>query len=228
MKNLLIASSLLFAFSGSFAQEKGSKNIKPIKAPSSVSKGIGSEVESYKTGSGNVKPIKGQSSSTSTKVVRPSKTTPVKVQRVSSNTSTRAAAGSRPTYNEKATGKGDKSSSVNTRAAAGSKPTYNEKATGKGDKSSSVNSRNETKGKSELESREYKTFNELEKTKSSDIRNSQYCKGWVDGYKKAYSKISKVNIELSDIPKCEMNGKCEEYECGYRAGMMKAELKTKR
>ena len=128
MKNLLIAASLLFAFSGSFAQEKGSKNVKPIKAPSSVSKGISTEVKSYKTGTENAKPIKGQSSSTSTKVVRPSKTTPVKVQRVSSNTSTRAAAGTRPYSNEKATGKGDKGSSVNTRAAAGTRPYSNEKA----------------------------------------------------------------------------------------------------
>ena len=35
MKNLLITASLLFAFSGAFAQEKGTKNIKPVKAPSS-------------------------------------------------------------------------------------------------------------------------------------------------------------------------------------------------
>ena len=99
MKNLLIAASLLFAFSGSFAQEKGSKNVKQVKAPTSVSREIGPEIESYKTGSGNVKPVKGQSS-TSNKVVRPSKTTPVKVQRVSSNTSTRAASGSRVNTNK--------------------------------------------------------------------------------------------------------------------------------
>ena len=90
MKNLLIAASLLFAFSGSFAQEKGSKNVKQVKAPTSVSREIGPQIETYKPGSGNVKPVKGQSSSTSNKVVRPSKTTPAKVQRVSSNTSTRA------------------------------------------------------------------------------------------------------------------------------------------
>ena len=150
MKNLLIAASLLFAFSGSFAQEKGSKNVKPIKAPSSVSKGISTEVKSYKTGTENAKPIKGQSSSTSTKVVRPSKTTPVKVQRVPSNTSTRAAAGTRPYSNEKATGKGDKGSSVNTR--------------------------NETEKKYNLESKEIKSKDEFEKPNKSEISNSQYCK----------------------------------------------------
>ena len=200
MKNLLIASSLLFVFSGSFAQEKGSKNVKPIKAPSSVSKGIGSEVESYKTGSGNVKPIKGQSSSTSTKVVRPSKTTPVKVQRVSSNTSSRAA-----------------SSKANN-----SPSSLNEGKVVKGGsfEGKTVDRRNIGK----KENSEAKT----ERPERKKEFGSQFCKGWVDGYKKAYFKISKENIDLSDIPNCEMNGKCEEYECGYRAGMMKAELKNKR
>ena len=48
MKNLLIAASLLFAFSGSFAQEKGSKNVKQVKAPTSVSREIGPQIETYK------------------------------------------------------------------------------------------------------------------------------------------------------------------------------------
>ena len=232
MKNLLIAASLLLVCSSSFAQEKGSKNVKPIKAPSSVSKGIGSEIESYKTGSGNVKPIKGQSSSTSTKVVRPSKTTPVKVQRVSSNTSTRANSSkvnnSPSSLNEGKVVKGGsfEGKTVDRRAASSkannSPSSLNEGKVVKGGsfEGKTVDRRNTIN----KENPEAKT----ERPERKKEFNSQYCKGWVDGYKKAYSKISKVNIELSDIPKCEMNGKCEEYECGYRAGMMKAELKTKR
>ena len=193
MKNLLIAASLLFAFSGSFAQEKGSKNVKQVKAPTSVSREIGPQIETYKPGSGNVKPVKGQSSSTSNKVVRPSKTTPAKVQRVSSNTSTRAASGSR----------------VNTNKA--------ENVTEK-HKAPTMGSRG---NKGNIEAKE-------ERSERSKEFDSQYCKGWVDGYMKAYSKISKERLALSDVPKCEMTGKCEGYECGYKAGMMKAELKTKR
>ena len=64
MKNLFITASLLFAFSGAFAQEKGHKNVKQVKAPSSITNPTGSEVESYKTVNGNVKPIKGSSTST--------------------------------------------------------------------------------------------------------------------------------------------------------------------
>ena len=193
MKNLLIAASLLFAFSGSFAQEKGSKNVKQVKAPTSVSREIGPQIETYKPGSGNVKPVKGQSSSTSNKVVRPSKTTPAKVQRVSSNTSTRAASGSRVNTN--------KAENVREKQKA---PTMGSRG-----------------NKGNIEAKE-------ERSERSKEFDSQYCKGWVDGYMKAYSKISKERLALSDVPKCEMTGKCEGYECGYKAGMMKAELKTKR
>ena len=194
MKNLLIAASLLFAFSGSFAQEKGSKNVKQVKAPTSVSREIGPQIETYKPGSGNVKPVKGQSSSNSNKVVSPSKTTPLaKPQRVSSNTSTRAASGSR----------------VNTNKAENVIEKH---------KAPTMGSRG---NKGNIEAKE-------ERSERSKEFDSQYCKGWVDGYMKAYSKISKERLALSDVPKCEMTGKCEGYECGHKAGMMKAELKTKR
>ena len=193
MKNLLIAASLLFAFSGSFAQEKGSKNVKQVKAPTSVSREIGPQIETYKPGSGNVKPVKGQSSSTSNKVVRPSKTTHVKVNIFSSKICTRAASGS----------------IVNTNKAENVKEKH---------KAPTMGSRG---NKGNIEAKE-------ERSERSKEFDSQYCKGWVDGYMKAYSKISKERLALSDVPKCEMTGKCEGYECGYKAGMMKAELKTKR
>ena len=36
--------------------------------------------------------------------------------------------------------------------------------------------------------------------------------------------ITKEKLESTDIPRCENNGKCEGYKCGYEAGMKKAEL----
>ena len=220
MKNLLIAASLLFAFSGSFAQEKGSKNVKQVKAPTSVSREIGPQIETYKPGSGNVKPVKGQSSSTSNKVVRPSKTTPAKVQRVSSNTSTRAASGSRVNTNKaENVREKQKAPTMGSRAASGSQVNTNKAENVKEkQKAPTMGSRG---NKGNIEAKE-------ERSERSKEFDSQYCKGWVDGYMKAYSKISKERLALSDVPKCEMTGKCEGYECGYKAGMMKAELKTKR
>ena len=220
MKNLLIAASLLFAFSGSFAQEKGSKNVKQVKAPTSVSREIGPQIETYKPGSGNVKPVKGQSSSTSNKVVRPSKTTPAKVQRVSSNTSTRAASGSRVNTNKAENVKEkQKAPTMGSRAASGSQVNTNKAENVKEkQKAPTMGSRG---NKGNIEAKE-------ERSERSKEFDSQYCKGGVDGYMKAYSKISKERLALSAVPKCEMTGKCEGYECGYKAGMMKAELKTKR
>ena len=43
-------------------------------------------------------------------------------------------------------------------------------------------------------------------------------------FSKAYAKGTKEKLESSDIPRCENNGKCEGYKCGYEAGMNKAEL----
>jgi hypothetical protein len=49
----------------------------------------------------------------------------------------------------------------------------------------------------------------------SDI-DVEYCKGWNDGFSKAFPKSKR-------IPNCENNGKCKGYKCGYEAGMKKAE-----
>ena len=226
MKNILITASILFAFSGAFAQEKGSKNIKPVKAPSSSSRPMSSEVESFKKdNNGNVKPIKGNSSSTTT-----SKTTPIRPQKSAAGSSTRAASGTKVNTNKAEkpvmnnsraasgskvnTNKAEKSNNSNTRAASGSKVNTN-----KAEKPVS----NSTKNNTVVEKGE-KGNSEAKGERPSSKFDADYCKGWKDGFTKAYKKGTKEKLESSDIPRCESNGKCEGYKCGYEAGMEKAEL----
>jgi hypothetical protein len=220
MKNLFITASLLFAFSGAFAQEKGHKNVKQVKAPTSITNPTGSEVESYKTVNGNVKPIKG--SSTSSKAVTPSKTTPNRPQRAAAGTSTRAASGSRVNTMkaENVREKGKSPSAVN-RAASGSR-INTMKAEDVKEKGKSPSTINRTeKGNSEAKK-------EGERSERPGKYDADYCKGWKDGFTKAFTKVSKEGLENSDIPSCENNGKCEGYKCGYEAGMRKAEMMTRK
>ena len=236
MKNILITASILFAFSGAFAQEKGTKNIKPVKAPSSSTRPMSSEVESFKKDNGTVKPIKGNGVNTvkpikgNSSSTAPSKTTTIRPQKSAAGNSTRAAAGSRVN-----TMKAEKSASNNTRAAAGSrvntmkaeKPASNNSRaaagsdinTMKAEKPSVNNTKNNTFEKGEKGNPEAKG----ERPSSSKF-DADYCKGWKDGFSKAYSKGTKEKLESADIPRCENNGKCEGYKCGYEAGMKKAEL----
>jgi hypothetical protein len=256
MKNILITASILFAFSGAFAQEKGTKNIKPVKAPSSSTRPMSSEVESFKKDNGSVKPIKGNGVNTvkpikgNSSSTAPSKTTTIRPQKSAAGNTTRAAAGSKvnsmkaekPSSNNTRAAAGskvnsmkaEKPSSNNTRAAAGSKVNTN-----KAEKPSSNNSRaaagsNVNTNKAEKPSISNTKNNTVEKgekgnpeakgERPSSKFDADYCKGWKDGFSKAYAKGSKEKLESSDIPRCENNGKCEGYKCGYEAGMKKAEL----
>jgi hypothetical protein len=85
MKHILITTSILFAFSGAFAQVKGTKNIKPAKETSTV-RPMSSDVESSSK-SKNVMSIKGQSSSSAT-----SKTSVIRPQKAAAGNSTRSSA----------------------------------------------------------------------------------------------------------------------------------------
>ncbi len=278
MKNILITASILFAFSGAFAQEKGTKNIKPVKAPSSSTRPMSSEVESFKKDNGTVKPIKGNGVNTvkpikgNSSSTAPSKTTTIRPQKSAAGNSTRAASGSRvntmkaekpASNNTRAasgsrvnTMKAEKPASNNSRAAAGStvntmkaeKPASNNSRaaagsnvnTMKAEKPASNNSRaaagsnvntmkaekpsiNNTKNNTVVEKGE-KGNSEAKGERPSSKFDADYCKGWKDGFSKAYAKGTKEKLESSDIPRCENNGKCEGYKCGYEAGMNKAEL----
>jgi hypothetical protein len=85
MKHILITTSILFAFSGAFAQVKGTKNIKPAKETSTV-RPMSSDVESSSK-SKNVMSVKGQSSSSAT-----SKTSVIRPQKAAAGNSTRSSA----------------------------------------------------------------------------------------------------------------------------------------
>ena len=52
--------------------------------------------------------------------------------------------------------------------------------------------------------------------------DADYCKGWKDGFTKAIPEGKKARVA-----KCEINGTCKGYKCGYEAGMKKAELMFK-
>ena len=249
MKKLIIATSILFAFSATFAQEgKPSKKI-PMssKAPTSVSaneakpnmkpnvkpnvKPVGKTSTKPTPVVSKVSPVKGAkpvgpssnraAASSKGNTVRPEKATGKGDK--GSTVNTRAAAGTRPSNNEKATGKGDKGSSVNTRAAAGTKPSNNEKATGKGDKGSTVNTRTEKVSDTKVK--------DLEPVMSSEVKyskpDSDFCKGWKEGYIKAYAKATGEKISSADVPNCVSQGDCEGYKCGYAAGVKNAERRIK-
>ena len=275
MKKLIIATSILFAFSATFAQEgKPSKKI-PMssKAPTSVSaneakpnmkpnvkpnvKPVGKTSTKPTPVVSKVSPVKGAkpvgpssnraAASSKGNTVRPEKATGKGDK--GSTVNTRAAAGTRPSNNEKATGKGDKGSSVNTRAAAGTIPSNNEKATGKGDKGSSVNTRaaagtkpsnnEKATGKgdkgSTVNTRTEKVSDtkvkDLEPVMSSEVKyskpDSDFCKGWKEGYIKAYAKATGEKISSADVPNCVSQGDCEGYKCGYAAGVKNAERRIK-
>ena len=275
MKKLIIATSILFAFSATFAQEgKPSKKI-PMssKAPTSVSaneakpnmkpnvkpnvKPVGKTSTKPTPVVSKVSPVKGAkpvgpssnraAASSKGNTVRPEKATGKGDK--GSTVNTRAAAGTRPSNNEKATGKGDKGSSVNTRAAAGTIPSNNEKATGKGDKGSSVNTRaaagtkpsnnEKATGKgdkgSTVNTRTEKVSDtkvkDLEPVMSSEVKyskpDSDFCKGWKEGYIKAYAKATGEKISSADVPNCVSQGDCEGYKCGYAAGVKNAEKRIK-
>jgi hypothetical protein len=52
---------------------------------------------------------------------------------------------------------------------------------------------------------------------SNAIIDAEYCKGWNDGFSKAFPRSK-------SIPNCVNNGTCKGYKCGYEAGMKKAEM----
>ena len=210
MKKLIIATSILFAFSAAFAQEGKPSKKTPMssKAPTSVSSNE-AKPNMKPNVKPNVKPIVKPVGKTSTKpapVV--SKVSPVKGARPVGPSSNRAAASSNVNTSrpEKATNnRAASSSAVNTSKA--------EKAT---------NNRTSTKGeKGEVSESAMNT--EINSKKP----DADYCKGWKEGYIKAFSKATGEKISSADVPNCVAQGKCEGYKCGYAAGVRNAERRIK-
>ena len=212
MKKLIIATSILFAFSSAFAQEGKPSKKTPMssKAPTSVSKET--KPNNMKP---NVKPSVKPVGKTSTKPAPViSKVSPVKGIKAVAPSSNRAASSSVNTNRpEKATNnRAAASSSVNTSKA--------EKAT---------NNRTYTKGeKGEVsEKDERKPAASTMNNENGSKADADYCKGWKEGYMKAFSKATGEKISSADVPNCVAQGNCEGYKCGYAAGVKNAERRIK-
>ena len=244
MKKLIIATSILFAFSATFAQEGKPSKKTPMssKAPTSVSSNE-AKPNMKPNVKPNVKPV-GKTSTKPAPVV--SKVSPVKGAKPVGPSSNRAAASSnvntaRP---EKATNnRAAASSAVNTSKAekvsnnrAASSSVVNtskaEKAANNRAASSSAvntskaekvtNNRTSTKGeKGEVSESGMNT--EINSKKP----DADYCKGWKEGYIKAFSKATGEKISSAEVPNCVAQGDCEGYKCGYAAGVRNAERRIK-
>jgi len=136
-----------------------------------------------------------------------------------------------------------KPSKVNSRAAQSSKGASSKpEAVTEKQKPSKVNARNFEKGenydenkinnKTNSEKGEVNNFDEKKPTTpnkeiSSNKPDADYCKGWKEGYMKAFSKATGEKISSSDVPNCISRGECEGYKCGYAAGVKNAERKIR-
>ena len=206
MKKLIIATSILFAFSATFAQEGKPSKKTPMssKAPTSVSANE-AKPNMKPNVKPNVKPV-GKTSTKPAPVV--SKVSPVKGAKPVGPSSNRAAASSNVN-----TARPEK---VNNNRAASSSAVNTSKA------EKANNNRTSTKGeKGEVSESAMNT--EINSKKP----DADYCKGWKEGYIKAFSKATGEKISSADVPNCVAQGDCEGYKCGYAAGVRNAERRIK-
>jgi hypothetical protein len=242
MKKLIIATSILFAFSATFAQEGKPSKKTPMssKAPTSVSANE-AKPNMKPSVKPNVKPVGKTPSSTKPAPVV-SKVSPVKGAKPVGPSSNRAAASSKVN-----TSKAEKVS--NNRAAASSKVNTSKAekvSNNRAAASSSVNtskvekvSNNKAAASSSVNTSKAekttirKTSTKGEKGEVSEIEikskkpDADYCKGWKEGYIKAYAKATGEKISSADVPNCVAQGDCEGYKCGYAAGVKNAERRIK-
>ena len=221
MKKLIIATSILFAFSATFAQEGKPSKKTPMssKAPTSVSANE-AKPNMKPSVKPNVKPVGKTPSSTKPAPVV-SKVSPVKGAKPVGPSSNRAAASSKVN-----TSKAEKVS--NNRAAASSKVNTSKAekvSNNRAAASSSVNtskaekvSNNRAAAASKVNTSKAekttisKTSTKGEKGEVSEIEikskkpDADYCKGWKEGYIKAYAKATGEKISSADVPNCVSQG----------------------
>ena len=224
MKKLIIATSILFAFSSAFAQKP---DVKP-------------KVSKYQSKTADAKPSQSVSVSSEAKPSKPvgpsTKPAPVvkptKASRPVGTSSTRASrSASSGALKEKTNTpskgvnkeKGEKNTMSNSRAsqsAAGgtlkektNKPSkgVNKEKGQMNDSKAAASAIDGGKVKVKDKANDFATVGG-----SKAVIDFEYCKGWNDGFSKAFPKSK-------SIPNCENNGKCKGYKCGYEAGMLKAE-----
>ena len=221
MKKLIIATSILFAFSATFAQEGKPSKKTPMssKAPTSVSANE-AKPNMKPNVKPNVKPV-GKTSTKPAPVV--SKVSPVKGAQPVGPSSNRAAASSKVN-----TSKAEKVS--NNRAAASSSVNTSKAEKVSNNKAAASSSVNTSKAEKTTIS---KTSTKGEKGEVSETvikskkPDADYCKGWKEGYIKAYAKATGEKISSADVPNCVSQGDCEGYKCGYAAGVKNAEKRIK-
>ena len=202
MKKLIIATSILFAFSATFAQEgkPSKKNPMSSKAPTSVSANE-AKPNMKPNVKPNVKPV-GKTSTKPAPVV--SKVSPIKGAKPVGPSSNRAAS----------------SSAVNTSKAE--KVSNNRAAS-----SSAVNTSKAEKVSNNRTSEKVEKGKVSESAINSKKPDADYCKGWKEGYIKAFFKATGEKISPSDVPNCVAQQDCEGYKCGYAAGARNAERRIK-
>ena len=224
MKKLIIATSILFAFSATFAQEGKSSKKTPMssKAPTSVSANE-AKPNMKPNVKPNVKPV-GKTSTKPAPVV--SKVSPVKGAKPVGPSSNRAAASSVNTSRPEkvSNNRAAASSAVNTSKAE--KVSNNRAASSSAVNTSKAekvtNNRTATKGeKGEI------SESGMNAEINSKKPDADYCKGWKEGYIKAFSKATGEKISSADVPNCVAQGDCEGYKCGYAAGVRSAERRIK-
>ena len=242
MKKLIIATSILFAFSATFAQEGKPSKKTPMssKAPTSVSANE-AKPNMKPSVKPNVKPVGKTPSSTKPAPVV-SKVSPVKGAKPVGPSSNRAAASSKVNTSKAekvSNNRAAASSSVNTskaekvsnnRAAASSSVNTSKAEKVSNNKAAASSSVNTSKAEKTTIS---KTSTKGEKGEVSEIEikskkpDADYCKGWKEGYIKAYAKATGEKISSADVPNCVSQGDCEGYKCGYAAGVKNAERRIK-
>ena len=242
MKKLIIATSILFAFSATFAQEGKPSKKTPMssKAPTSVSANE-AKPNMKPSVKPNVKPVGKTPSSTKPAPVV-SKVSPVKGAKPVGPSSNRAAASSKVNTSKAekvSNNRAAASSKVNTskaekvsnnRAAASSSVNTSKAEKVSNNKAAASSSVNTSKAEKTTIS---KTSTKGEKGEVSEIEikskkpDADYCKGWKEGYIKAYAKATGEKISSADVPNCVSQGDCEGYKCGYAAGVKNAERRIK-
>ena len=240
MKKLIIATSILFAFSATFAQEGKPSKKTPMssKAPTSVSANE-AKPNMKPNVKPNVKPV-GKTSTKPAPVV--SKVSPVKGAQPVGPSSNRAAASSKVNTSKAekvSNNRAAASSKVNTskaekvsnnRAAASSSVNTSKAEKVSNNKAAASSSVNTSKAEKTTIS---KTSTKGEKGEVSETvikskkPDADYCKGWKEGYIKAYAKATGEKISSADVPNCVSQGDCEGYKCGYAAGVKNAEKRIK-
>ena len=226
MKKLIIATSVLFAFSSVFAQ-KEKPNVKPTKSiyqsktqdartPSSKPAAVSNEAKPNKPVGPSTKPATKPAPNVSKPLPVVSKPAPVMTK------DSPVKGGSKPL------GISTNKASQSAVGTAKEKPSSNIEKKEKGSSSRASQSAVGTatakeKPSLEIEKKEEKTKRPVEVDEKSPI-DPDFCKGWADGFKKTYQQ---AKVEFNRIPRCENDGKCRGYACGYEAGINKADSMLK-